>query len=213
MSDIDTRIAQFEHMAAEDPDNEMAHFSLGNALLKAGRHADAASSYQRCIQLNPQMSKAYQLAGEALIESGRKQEATDVLSGGYEVAARNGDMMPQKAIKGLLAQIGVEPPEVAQEQPPAAGGPETGDSAGRATGRAGQYLPEPPMRGALGKWIHENITADTWQSWIGQGTKVINELRLDLSREEDQVVFERNMCEFLGIDEALAEKLTQQKRT
>ena len=56
MSDIDTRIEQFEHMAAEDPENEMAHFSLGNALLKAGRHTDAASSYQRCIQLNPQMS-------------------------------------------------------------------------------------------------------------------------------------------------------------
>ena len=211
MSDIDTRIEQFEHMAAEDPDNEMAHFSLGNALLKAGRHTDAASSYQRCIQLNPQMSKAYQLAGEALIESGRKQEAADVLSTGYEIAARNGDMMPRQAIKGLLEQIGVEPPEVAGEQPPAAGGPETGDAAGRATGPAGTKLPEPPMRGALGKWIYENITADTWQSWIGQGTKVINELRLDLSREEDQVVFERNMCDFLGIDEALYEKLTQKR--
>ncbi len=209
MSDIDTRIAQFEHMAAEDPDNEMAHFSLGNALLKAGRHTDAASSYQRCIQLNPQMSKAYQLAGEALIESGRKQEAADVLSTGYEIAARNGDMMPRQAIKGLLEQIGVEPPEVAGEQPPAAGGPETSDSAGQATGGPGTKLPEPPMRGALGKWIYENITADTWQSWIGQGTKVINELRLDLSSEEDQVVFERNMCDFLGIDEALYEKLTQ----
>ncbi len=201
MSDIDTRIAQFEHMAAEDPDNEMAHFSLGNALLKAGRHADAASSYQRCIQLNPQMSKAYQLAGEALIESGRKQEAADVLSTGYEIAARNGDMMPRQAIEGLLEQIGVEPPEVAGE---------TGDSASQATGRAGTKLPEPPMRGAVGKWIYENVTVDTWQSWIGQGTKVINELRLDLSREEDQVVFERHMCDFLGIDEALFEKLTQQ---
>ena len=199
MSDIDTRIAQFQRMATEDPDNEMAHFSLGNALLKAGRHADAAPSYQRCIQLNPQMSKAYQLAGEALIESGRKQEAADVLSAGHEVAARNGDMMPRQAIEGLLEQIGVEPPEVTAEQPPAAGG-------------AGTHLPEPPMRGALGKWIHENITADTWQSWIGQGTKVINELRLDLSREEDQVVFDRQMCEFLGIDLALYEKLTQ-KRT
>ena len=200
MSDIDTRIAQFEHMAAEDPDNEMAHFSLGNALLKAGRSAEAAGSFKRCVQLNPQMSKAYQLAGEALIESGRKQEAADVLSTGYEIAARNGDMMPRQAIKGLLEQIGVEPPEVAGE---------TGDGVGQATGRAGTKLPEPPMRGAVGKWIYENVTADTWQSWIGQGTKVINELRLDLSREEDQVVFERHMCDFLGIDEALYEKLTQ----
>ena len=64
------------------------------------------------------------------------------------------------------------------------------------------------MRGALGKWIYENISAETWQTWIGQGTKVINEMRLDFSREEDQLVFDQQMCEFLGIDEALYQKLT-----
>ena len=35
--------------------------------------------------------------------------------------------------------------------------------------------------------------------WIGQGTKVINELRLDFSREEDQKSYEDNMIEFLSI--------------
>ena len=53
-----------------------------------------------------------------------------------------------------------------------------------------------------------NITTETWNDWIGQGTKVINELRLDFSREEDQDTFEQQMCEFLGIDEALHKKLT-----
>ncbi|MHC4908274.1 MAG: Fe(2+)-trafficking protein, partial [Planctomycetota bacterium] len=52
-----------------------------------------------------------------------------------------------------------------------------------------------------GAWIRENISAETWHDWIGQGTKVINELRLDLSREEDQHVFDQQMYEFLGIDE------------
>ena len=47
-----------------------------------------------------------------------------------------------------------------------------------------------------------------WQTWIAQGTKVINELRLDFSREEDQKVFDQYMCEFLGIDEALYGELT-----
>jgi hypothetical protein len=31
----EARIAQFEKMAAADPDNDMAHFSLGNAYLRA----------------------------------------------------------------------------------------------------------------------------------------------------------------------------------
>ena len=55
------RIAQFEKMASADPSNEMAHFSLGNAYLQVGRHAEAAQSLERCIAINPEMSKAYQL--------------------------------------------------------------------------------------------------------------------------------------------------------
>ena len=61
--DLDTRIAQFEKMAADDADNDMAHFSLGGAYQQAGRFGDAAESYIRCLKLNPAMSKAYQLAG------------------------------------------------------------------------------------------------------------------------------------------------------
>ena len=41
------RIAQFEKMAAADPTNEMAHFSLGNAYLQTGRFAEAAQSLER----------------------------------------------------------------------------------------------------------------------------------------------------------------------
>ena len=35
--DLDTRIAQFEKMATDDPSNDMAHFSLGGAYQQAGR--------------------------------------------------------------------------------------------------------------------------------------------------------------------------------
>ena len=47
MTDLEQRIAQFENMAQADPDNEMAHFSLGNAYLQArprGRGRRAACS-------------------------------------------------------------------------------------------------------------------------------------------------------------------------
>jgi Fe-S cluster biosynthesis and repair protein YggX len=57
----------------------------------------------------------------------------------------------------------------------------------------------------VGAWIQENISAETWKAWIGQGTKVINELRLDFSRDRDQEVYDQHMHEFLGLDpEALA---------
>ncbi|HWB19748.1 MAG TPA: Fe(2+)-trafficking protein [Phycisphaerales bacterium] len=206
---IDERIAQFEKMAHDDPDNDMAHFSLGNAYLQAHRASDAARSFQRCIQINPQMSKAYQLGGQALIEAGAKPQAIDVLMNGYEVAARRGDRLPQSAMADLLKSIGREPPAVKAADT----GSQTA-SAGdafvcRRTGRPGTKLPSPPFRGPVGKWIHENISAETWRTWIGQGTKVINELRLDLSREQDSATYDAHMREFLGIDDELLQQLTR----
>ena len=209
MTQLDQRIAQFENMASADPDNEMAHFSLGSAYLQAGRPAEAAQSLSRCIELNPEMSKAYQLAGEAMIKAGWTDRAVETLNKGYEVAASKGDQMPKNGIVELLRDIGREPPQLSQEtEAKAKQLQESGAFVCGRTGRAGTQLSEPPMRGALGEWIRNNIAAETWRDWIGQGTKVINELRLDFSRDEDQLVYEQHMCEFLGIDPPLYAKLT-----
>ena len=61
-----------------------------------------------------------------------------------------------------------------------------------------------------GRRLHkERGAAETWQEWIDQGTKIINELRLDFSREEDQEAFDVHMCEFLGIDSDLRAELME----
>ncbi len=201
MTNLDTRIAQFEKMAHDDPENDMAHFSLGNAYLQAGRFAEAANSLERCITLNPGMSKAYQLAGDAMLKAGWEDKAVLVLNKGFEIAAGRGDRMPMTAMADLLQSIGREPPKVKVDQAPAPAA--DGSFICRTTGRAGTKMDRPPFRGKLGQWIHENVSDETWKAWIGQGTKVINELRLDLSRERDSEVYDQHMLEFLGIDEAL----------
>ena len=209
MSELEERIGRFEKMAQADPDNDMAHFSLGNALLQAGRFAEAASSLQRCLELNPDMSKAYQLAGEAMIKAGWTDRAVQTLNAGYQVAAGKGELMPKNAIAQLLTSIGRRPPELAAEiQAQAKQAAEGGGFLCKRTGRPGTQLPDPPFRGPVGRWIHENISAQTWQAWLGQGTKIINELRLDLSRETDQKVYDEHMCEYLGIDAELLKQLT-----
>lgn len=210
---LDQRIAQFENMAAADPTNDMAHFSLGNAYLQSGRAAEAAKSLERCIELNPDMSKAYQLAGDAMIKAGWADKAVATLNKGYEVAAAKGDQMPRNAIADLLRSIGREPPQIsadvaAKAEKLAA----SGTFLCRRTGRAGTKLPSPPFRGPIGQWIFENISAETWREWIGQGTKVINELRLDLSRDQDQETYDQHMRDYLGIDPDLHEQLTGNKR-
>lgn len=203
--DIDERIAQFENMSQADPENDMAHFSLGQAYAQAGRHADAAESFIRCYELNPAMSKAYQLAAESSVEAGDSDRAAAIATEGYEAAASRGDLLPRNAMGALLERLGKPIPEVADI---AANQPTDGAFMCTRTGRPGTQLPKAPFKGPVGEWIRQNISAETWRDWIGQGTKVINELRLDFSREEDQDAYDRHMREFLGIDDEILATLT-----
>jgi Fe-S cluster biosynthesis and repair protein YggX len=207
----EARIAQFENMVRPeaDPNNDMAWFSLGGAYADAGRSLDAAKAYERCTALNPAMSKAYQLAGAQYIAAGENGEATRLLSEGYTAAASRGDRMPQKAMGDLLRQIGAPIPEVAGQ---AAAGSGAGGSfiCGR-TGKPGTKMVRPPFRGPVGEWIQSNISKETFDQWIAQGTKVINELRLDLSRDQDEQTYDEHMREYLGIDEELYARLTKGK--
>lgn len=212
--DLNQRIAQFEKMAHDDPLNDMAHFSLGGAYAQAGRQADAAREYLRCVEINPAMSKAWQLAGAALVAAGDRKRAGDVLTRGYKVAAERGDLMPRNAMGELLKQLDLPIPEVEAPAPAPTGGPAPdGSFVCRKTGRPGTKLPAPPFRGALGRWVHDHISAETWRAWIGQGTKVINELRLDLSKEKDQETYDQHMREFLGADEGLSQVNVEGRET
>lgn len=203
------RIAQFEKLVAEDPGNDMAHFSLGGAYAQAGRHADAARAYVRAVEVNEGLSKAYQLAGASYVAAERPEEAAEILRRGYVVAAARGDLMPQKAIGEWLDRIGVERPAV--ESGPGGGGGgsmSTGSGGGGGggfvcarTGRAGTRMARQPFRGGLGAWIGANIAEETFKEWIGLGTKIINELKLDLSNDDHAAVYDYGMRRYLGVSD------------
>ena len=206
--DLDERIARFEALVAEDPDNDMAYFSLGGAYNQAGRYEKAAEAYLRCTELNESMSKAYQLAGTALMAAQDTERAAQVLTKGYEVAAGRGDFMPQKAMGELLEKLGVPVPEVSAK---AAAGPavSAGGFVCRKSGKPGTKMDKPPFRGPVGDWIAANISRETFHDvWLPTGTKVINELRLDLTRDADGEVYDHAMRAFLGIDTGLYTELT-----
>jgi Fe-S cluster biosynthesis and repair protein YggX len=191
------RIAQWEKMTREAPD-DMAWFSLGNAYRDAGRFSEAEKALAQAISANASMSRAYQLRAQVLMQLGRNDEAAQVLTKGYVVAGAKGDIMPQKAMGSLLEKLGKPVPAVAAGGPAAISGDQIID---RKTGKPGTRMPDPPMRGALGKFIFENYSQETWREWIRMGTKVINELRLDFSNLEHARVYDQHMMEWLGISE------------
>jgi len=212
MPDINERIAQFENMSQADPENDMAHFSLGGAYMQAERYADAAEAYINCFTANEAMSKARQLAAECLVKAGDEQRAGEIATEGYVECAKRGDRMPKNALAELLAELGLPLPELPKDVAQSAQQAQAsaGDFVCGRTGQPGTQLERPPFKGPVGNWIHRNISAQTWQMWIGQGTKVINELRLDLSRDEDAEAYDQHMREFLGIDESLYAELMRE---
>ncbi|MEL7471720.1 MAG: Fe(2+)-trafficking protein [Planctomycetota bacterium] len=192
------RIAQFEDFCREDPDNDMAWFSLAGAYREAGRHGSAADAYQRCFEANPNMTKAYQLAGDSLIEAGREDEAAEILTKGFVIADERGDRMPMNAMGELLDRLGKPRPVIAK--PEEAAPPSTGDWICPQTGLPANKMARPPFRGALGEWIQSNVSDETFKAWLVMGTNTINTFRLDLSNDDDAAMYDYVMYRFFGLE-------------
>ncbi len=203
--DVDARIKQFRKMAEADPENELGHFSLGNSYLETGRYDEAAASLARAIELNPKMSKAYQLLGEAHTQAGRRDLSVDVLTRGAHVADKQGDRMPRDAMIAMLRELGAPLPEPSKKEQKASaiGGPCGPTAAGFSCSRCGSptgHLDKSPFKGPLGETVYANVCTSCWREWVSMGTKVINELGLALSSQAGQNAYDQHMIEFLQLE-------------
>jgi tetratricopeptide (TPR) repeat protein len=203
MSNLSEQIERFRFMAQEDPDNDLAHFRLGQFLMDDGQYEEAAKSFRRTLEITPEFSKVFQLLGECLIKLDKKDEAIEILTKGWTTADDRGDRMPRDAMAKLLQQLGAPVP---QKQAPTVddGGPGTGfrcQRPGCMEGKRAVQLAAAPIPDAIGERIHRDICAACWTLWWKDlGVKVINEFRLDLSSEGGQYEYDRNMREFLGFE-------------
>ncbi len=196
------RITQFRKMANDDPDNELGHFRLGQLLMEDGQLEDAVQSFRRTLELSPQFSKVYQLLGSCLIKLNRRDEAAKVLQEGYSVADERGDNMPRDEMAKLLTELG-QPIPASRKAVAAAptGGGFRCQRPGCMAGAHARQLPGPPMNDDLGRRIHASICADCWNAWLRDySIKVINEMRLDLSTERGQEVYDQVLREFMGFE-------------
>jgi Fe-S cluster biosynthesis and repair protein YggX len=191
-ADIDRMRAQAE----ADPKDEIAHFSLGRALLEAGDAADAAKSLQRVIALNPNISKAYQLLGQAQLKTGHRDYAIQTLTEGVNVAQRRGDLMPKNDMMKMLQDLGAPGPQFADPTKTPVG---QGEVFCKRHGGVGPRLEKPPFRNPFGQEIYESTCANCWREAIAFGTKVINELRLPLADPQAQKMWDQHIREFLNL--------------
>lgn len=198
MAEMNSRIEQFRKMANDDPTNEVAHFSLGREYLAGGQYEAAIASLGRCLELNPNISKAYQNQAQALLKLNRNEEAIAKLTEGVKRADARGEMMPRNEMMQMLKDLGAPVPELkaAAVAEQALG---EGELVCNRCHKVKRKLPKPPYKGAQGLEIFEKICADCWREWIPMGTKVINELRLPLNDPQAQKMYDQHMLEFLSL--------------
>ena len=193
-------IERFQKMAEADPTNELGHFSLGRALLDAGRYQEAAASLSRVVELNPNMGRAYQLLAQALLKLDQRDQAVERLTQGVKIATARGETLPKREMIEMLKELGAPVPveETVAAPAPAVG---EGEVVCKRCGLTRPKLPKPPMRGEFGKEIFENICANCWRDAIAMGTKVINELRLPLDDPKAGKIWDQQIREFLHLSQ------------
>ncbi len=193
------RVERFKNMALADPNNELAHFSLGRAYIDGGAPREAVAPLMRVLQINANFSKAYALLAQAQVAVGDPEGAVNTLTKGYRVANERGDLMPRNEMATMLKELNAPVPELekAQLTPELAA---AGNIQCARCGKVAAKMRERPFGGDLGERIYANVCDACFQQWIRQGTKVINELRLNLTEPHAQDVYDQHMKEFLNLN-------------
>jgi Fe-S cluster biosynthesis and repair protein YggX len=191
-----SQLDELRRRAESDPNDEIAHFSLGRSLLDANEPAEAAKALQRVIALNPNIAKAYQLLGDAQTKTGHRDFAIKTLTEGIHVAQRRGDLMPKNEMIKMLESLGAPVPQFADPKTTAVS---SGEVFCKRHGGVGPKLEKPPFRNPFGQEVYENTCANCWKEAIAFGTKVINELRLPLADPQAQKMWDQHIREFLNL--------------
>ncbi len=202
----DERIEQFRKMAQANPDDDLAHYALGQALVDADRFGEAVNVFKHVIKLNQSYSRAYLLLGQSLEKMDDESGAIDAYQVGYAAAMNRGDLMPANEMKQRLTSLGgsISPDALiafAQADPEPEDDRVPGPDEVRCsrTKKIGARLSFNPFNDEVGAFIEENISQESWEEWMEMSIKVINELRLDLGDAAGQRAYDEHMRDFLNL--------------
>lgn len=99
------RMGMFEQVLEIDPDDLIANFGLGKALLDSGKSEDAIPYLEKCLSVKKDYTAAFLHLGQALMKSGNQAQAKEIFKNGIECAQISGDMMPGNEMERLLADL------------------------------------------------------------------------------------------------------------
>ncbi len=104
--EAERKVSMFERVLGIDPDDGIALFGLGTALLTLDRAAEAEPHLARALAVDRKNSAVYAAHGRALEALDRPDDAVGTYRQGVEVASRQGDLMPLKEMEHRLMLLG-----------------------------------------------------------------------------------------------------------
>ncbi|MFO1447898.1 MAG: tetratricopeptide repeat protein [Opitutaceae bacterium] len=99
------RIAHFTSLVAQQPANDLFRFSLAQALVSAGRGAEAEPHLRACAQAKSDWMIPRIALGKILLAQGRRDEAKPVLEEALKLAIDQHHEDPEAEVRALLAEL------------------------------------------------------------------------------------------------------------
>jgi predicted Zn-dependent protease len=99
------RVREFEEVLALDPEDPTIRFGLAQALMDAGRQAEAVPHLREALRVKPDYSMCYHLLGQCLEAAKAVEEARKVYRQGMETARGRGDLHVVRLIEKRLKDM------------------------------------------------------------------------------------------------------------
>lgn len=100
-----SRSEQFRALVTKEPENELFHFSLAQALLAEGRLVEAEPHYRFCVDKKSDWMMPRILLGKLLLSLGRPADARTLLESGLQLAVEQHHETPEAELRSLLASF------------------------------------------------------------------------------------------------------------
>ena len=99
------RAEMLKQLLEQNPNDAFARYGLAMEYSRAGEIETALGEFKKLLELHPDYTAGYQMAGQMLARAGRYEEARQMLESGLASAQRAGNKHAQEEMQGLLQEL------------------------------------------------------------------------------------------------------------
>ncbi|MGO9208978.1 MAG: tetratricopeptide repeat protein [Terriglobales bacterium] len=99
------RAEMLKQFLEQNPNDAFARYGLAMEYSRAGEIETALTEFKKLLEVHPDYTAAYQMAGQMLAAAGRYEEARSMLESGIARAERAGNKHAQEEMQGLLQEL------------------------------------------------------------------------------------------------------------